>query len=334
MKKILAIIGRDIKSGLRDWLIVYLCIAALLMAFVLRLFIPTASGSPLHLVVLNETSDDLTHYLKTFAQVTEVKDLDTLNERILRIDDVIGVVELNDTFEIIVQGNETLPLEEVLKKMLNAFYLNLDPIDLPVDISFSDVGWEMSPLKLEGGALLMVFTTVFGGMLIVLNLVEEKMSNTLSAINVTPLFRWQFVIGKGFLGFLLPIFASVSAALILGFSDIHFPMFLLTILSTAFISLIIGFSIGVMNDDPISAMASMKIIFLPIFASVFGAMFLSDAWHVILYWSPYYWSYQSIHLILLNEGTWNEILLHSGIILIITAFVFLLLRPKIKRGLS
>lgn len=332
MKKILAVIGRDVKSGTRDWLIIYLSLASIMIALILRSLIPSVSDSTLSVVVTEDTSPAFVEYLETKANVTQVKDLDALEERILRIDDILGVVEKNGTYEIIAQGNESYPMDEPLRYMLNAY--GKENVELPMKIMFSDIGWRMSPLKLEGGTLLIIFTTVFGGMLILLNLVEEKMSNTMSAINVTPMSRAQFIIGKGLLGFVIPIIGGISAALILGFTEINIAMFIVTVIAIAFISIIIGFSIGVMNNEPISAIASMKMVFFPILASVFGAMFLPEKWLIVLYWSPYYWAYRSINAILLLEATWDLVLINAAIIIFITGLVFLALRKRIEHGLK
>ncbi len=331
MNKIMAVIGRDIRSGTRDWLIIYLSFAAILIALILRALIPSVSSSALNVVMLENATPELITFIEANATVSFVDDEEALKERILRIDDVVGLKEVNGKFEIIKQGNEAIPMETSLK-MIMATY-GKDTSNLPMTVAFSDIGWEISPIKLEGGSILIIFTTVFGGMLILLNLVEEKMSNTLSAINVTPMSRPQFIFGKGILGFSIPVIGGICAAIILGFGGINIWMFIVSILSIALISIIVGFSIGVTNNEPISAIASMKMVFVPILASVFGAMFLPDKWHFTLYWSPYYWAYDSIHAILLQEATWLQVLRDSGIIIVLTGLIFLALRKRIMQGL-
>jgi ABC-2 type transport system permease protein len=333
MKKILAIISRDVKSGTRDWLIIYLSLASLLIALILRTLIPGLSSSSLSVVMLDNADSKLVDTLSERATILLVDSQEALEERILRLDDVYGVIEQSDgTYNIINQGNEAMPMNDTLRYMINAY--SGQSVTLPFEVAFSDIGWMMSPLKLEGGSLLIIFTTVFGGMLILLNLVEEKMSNTLSAINVSPISRTQFVVGKGLLGFMIPIFGGFGSALILGFTEIDFLMYFVSVVSISLISIIIGFSIGVVNNEPISAIASMKIVFVPILASIFGAMFLSNQWQFVLYWSPFYWAYNSIHAILLDEATWGQVLRNSGLIILLTGLVFLGLRKRIQNGLN
>ncbi len=330
MKRILAIVARDFKSGTRDWLIVYLSIAPLLIAFILRLFIPSAGNSLLHLAMLED--DALAETMTTYATVEVFDDLEAIEQRVMKTDDILGLVTGADRHKIIRQGNEIGDLHTLLETLLKN--IESRAVDAPIDVRVSDVGFKISPLQLEGGTLLLIMTTVFGGMLIVLNLVDEKMYQTLQALNVAPVRRYELILGKGFLGLLLPIIGALGAVWILGFKDIHFGMFLVTLLSISLISMIIGFLIGVMNNEPIAAIASMKMIFVPVLASVFGAMFLSDKWHPLLYWSPFYWAYDSLHAIFLKQATWPLILTNALWVVLITAAVFVGLRKRINRGFN
>lgn len=331
MKRILAIVKRDILSGLRDFLVVYLMVAPVLIALVLRLLVGGMAATPLRAAVLDDGSPVVTE-LARFTRVEKFSTRDALVERVLRIDDVLGVVTAGTGHELIAQGNELPGTDLVLRNVLRRIQAGEGA--LPVTVRVSDVGYGMSPLKLQGGLLLIIMTTVFGGMLILLNLIEEKMSNTISAINVSPASRPEFIVGKGMLGFATPIVGSMAAVYILGFRDFDLAMFVVSLISLALTSLIVGFVIGVTNDEPISGIAAMKGVFVPVLASVLGAMFLAARWQFTLYWSPFYWGYSNMNAILLGEATWGMIMRNSAIILAITSVVFAALRPRIVRGLN
>ncbi|QSX08844.1 ABC transporter permease [Alkalibacter rhizosphaerae] len=333
MKKILAIVRRDVKSGTRDWLILYLSIAPILFALVIKALIPGVESSTLNVVLLEDVDKELSGYVENYAEVEYVDSMEAMEERVLRMDDIYGVTEgESEVYRIIRQGNEVGDTHEVLSMLLDQLAYE-EPVEMPVDVRFSDVGWEMSPLKLYGGNMIILFTTVLGGMLILLNLVEEKMSNTISAVNVSPVTRVEFVIGKGMLGFLLALLGSLAVVWILNFGAIRYDMLLVSLISIAFISVIIGFSIGVVHNEPIAAIASMKVTFVPVLASVFGAMYLPDKWQFVLYWSPFYWAYDSIRDILLQTADWPQVLRNSLLILVLTSLVFLALRKRISQGL-
>ncbi|MFP4456879.1 MAG: ABC transporter permease [Clostridia bacterium] len=332
MKKILAVFLRDLRSGTRDFIVVLLIVMPFLMALALRIFAPSVGDTNLNLVVYQNESKEVVEFLSLYSNVEKVEKNEQFEERILRKDDVFGVEYDNGKFIITTQGNEIYDMKEALGLLVSRY--GNEEVDIPINVEFSDIGWKESPLKLEGANLLIIFNTIFGGMLILLNMVEEKMSNTLNSVSVSSISRVEYLIGKGLLGFIIPIIASIGAVSILDFGTINYPMFILSLISISLISLILGFAIGIHNDEPIAAIASMKIVFVPVFASIFGAMFLSAAWQRVLYWSPFYWAYLSIKAILENEATWSLVLRNSSIIIAITALVFLLLRKRIAKGFS
>lgn len=333
LKRISTIMLRDIKSGLRDNMILYILVMPLLIAVVLRLFIPSA-GAHLIQVALPETSDPaLVDMLKEHAQVEKVADRAALERRVKARDDVFGILEQDDGgYEILATGNE----QEGMLDMLRSVLLVWENPELETGVMFdiSDLDWQLSPLARFGASFLVVFISVFGGMIVMLNLVEEKQDNTMAAIQVAAIHRHEYVIGKGLLGFILPILHGFAILVILGFTHLHFGMIAIVVLAIAFIGLILGFVIGIYNDNPIAAVSSMKIAFLPIFGSLFGAIFLAERWHPLLYWSPFYWAFQSLDAIVLQNAAWPLILRNSGIILAITFVVFLGLFRRIQKGLQ
>ncbi len=323
---------RDLKSGTRDFLIIYIMIAPFLLAFILRALIPSAGSATINIAVDDTISKTMITYLEDYGKVEQLDSIENIKTRVTKMDDVFGLVKTEHGYEIINQGNEIEGGIEMLQFIVDS-YKNKD-LELPVEVKISDIGKTLSPLKQYGANFWIVFGSVFGGMIILLALVEEKMENTLAAVNVAAISKMEFVIGKGLLGFIVPIIGTAGTLWILGFNDLNIGMTIVTVISIAIISVIIGFGIGVVNKEPIGAVASMKMVFIPIMASVFGGIFLADKWQFLLYWSPFYWAYRSIDAIILKTATWNMILLNSGLIIALTAVVFLLLSKRIRNGLN
>jgi ABC-2 type transport system permease protein len=181
--------------------------------------------------------------------------------------------------------------------------------------------------------MILLLVSIFGGMIVMLGLVEEKQYRTLAAINVAAVSPGEYVIGKGLLGFVIPVVHGFAILLILGFSEIDYLKVTLVILSIALIGMIAGFALGVWNDNQMTAISSMKVMFLPLLGSLFGAVFLPDKWLPLLYWSPYYWAFRAVEGILLQQATWPFVLQNCGLILLISLVIYLLLQKRIRRGL-
>ena len=332
LKRIAALVGKDIRIGMRDYLVIYIFIAPFLFALALRVLIPGVGSTTVKIVVPDTADSEFVSYIEGYGSVETAKDMESLEERVLRTDDIFGIVKEGGGYRIIQQGNETEGMADMLGFIINS-YINSD-IEIPAEVRISDIGWTLSPLKHQGTIFLVVFLTVLGGMVTVLSLVEEKMSNTISAINVSTVSKPEFIAGKGLLGYAMPITGAFGAMFIMGFSGLDYAMFTALILSIALISIIIGFSIGVVNTEPISAIASMKTTFIPVLGSLFGAIFLSEKWQFILYWSPFYWAYRGMDAIIMKTAQWGQILLYCLIILFLTAIVFSALSKRISRGLN
>jgi len=332
LKRIVAIAARDLKSGMRDFMVVYIIIAPILLAYVLSLFVPSAGAATLQFAVDKKLGNDIVDYLSQLGNVEVMKDADSIKNRVMQSDDVVGITKDGTKYEIILEGNETENTDIVTKQILMHF--EGAGSELPVEIKFSDIGWRISPLAQYGAITLVIMTTVLGGMMISFGIVEEKQSGTIGAVYASPVGRIEFVTGKSILGFIIPIAQSIAVMMIFRFTDVNFAMLLLVILCSSLIGILIGFVIGVIANDQISAVSSMKMTFLPAAASVIGAILLPSRWLPVLYWSPFYWTFAAINDLILKRETWANTLTYCGAILLLTPFAFLLFKKRIKTGLA
>jgi ABC-2 type transport system permease protein len=331
-RRIFAITLRDLKSGLRDYMILYVLVAPLLLAVILKAFVPSAGANLIRVAVLEDADSAWVEMLGQYGTVEQFRTRDELIRRVQDTDDVFAVIVTGGEYEVIAAGNEAEGSREMVLSVINGI-ANQD-LELPVTLSISDMGWQLSPLLQQGSNLILLFVSIFGGVIVMFGLVEEKQYKTLAAINVSAVSRSEYVIGKGILGFIIPVLHGFGILLILGFTSIDYLKVTLVILSVALIGVIVGFVIGVWNDNQMTAVSSMKMTFLPLLGSVFGAIFLPDKWLPVLYWSPYYWAYEAVDGIILKEASWPFILRNCAIILLITIVIFLLLQKKIRRGMA
>ena len=333
LKKIFAIFGRDLKVSLRDFMSLMFIVIPILLAIAVNLFAPGIQDTTVNLALLEGKNQAMVSYLEKYAHVRQYKDYKTLEARVMQRDNFIGIVGEGSDSYILVQGNE--PEEMVAyTKMLKTFYeYNRQPGDSTATIK--EFGVKTPPVKMLWANMGILLMTVLAGMLISLNIVDEKMDNTISAINVTPVSRMAWIFGKSLLGILLALIGCTAMVLITGVAgNVNFIQLLLFVSVSSLISIMIGFLEGLNSDDVMTALASTKMVMLPLAASVAGYEFLAAKWQWVLYWSPFYWIYKGNIDILNGSMTWLDLLLSSGIVLAIAALVFAYTAPRIRKGLE
>lgn len=334
LKKIFAVFQRDLKVNLRNFLTIYLMIAPFLLAFAINFLVPSVNDTTINLVMLESANPDYVANLEQYARVELVKNMDAAITRVEQRDDMIAVLEDSQTgnYYVLQQGNETPEIVE-FAKLLKSFV----ELDYQVDqsnVEIKDFGRTEPPLKAILVNLCVIFITILGGMLIAINIVEEKMDNTVSAINVTPLSRVGFLIGKSMIGVILSLYSAVAILWITGYRHVNFGMLLVQLFVITILSILMGFAQGINSNDVMDAAAGLKMMFLPVIGAVAAAEFLADKWQWVCYWIPYYWTYLGTDAILSDVATWPQILFYSAITLGITAVIFAILAPRVHKGLQ
>lgn len=334
-KKIVTIFSRDFLSSSRDAIAIYIMIVPFVLAIGIIFLTPGLNDTTVNIAMLS--SDDKAHvdFMKRYAKVEVFDSTNELERRIQKRDDIGGVVPLDEDskrYEIVFQGNETDMIKEYVK-VLNALY-ELDSAEENSTAEIYSFGNQVPPLKAKLVNMLILLTIMLAGMLITITIVEEKADKTISAINVSPISQTAFVLGKGMFSLIFMVIGVIAAILITGFYTINWFMILLVGFTSMLLTLIVGFLQGLNSKDVIEAAGGFKAIFLPIAASVAGYELLADKWQWTMYWSPFYWGYKANDLILTNTAQWGTILLCVGMVLALSLAVYLVLLPRIRKGLS
>jgi len=332
LKKLFIIFKRDLKSASRDPMAMYIIIMPILFALAITLFSPGLNDTTINIALLK--SDDTTHieYMKQFAKVELFHNIEDVNKRINKRDDIVGMLKDRDEYNIILQGNEGKMVEDYAK-MLSALY-EIGANKQDSSVTMMSFKHSVPPLKTTLVNMLISMTIMLAGMLIAISIVEEKMDNTINALNVTPLSQTGFVMGKSLMGSIIAMISIILSLIITGYYDVNWLMIILVGLTSLILSLIIGFVQGLASDDIMEAAANVKIIFLPISGSIIGYELLSDKWQWTMYWSPFYWAYKANLLILSKTADWKEILIDVAMVLILSLAVYFISLPKLRKGLS
>ena len=334
LKKLFIVFKKDFLTSRRDFMALYIMVAPIILAVCVQLFSPGLNDTTVNLAMFK--SDDAQHiaYMEQFANVELFDSIDEVERRVLKRDDIAAVIPLGDDsgYEIVLQGNEDKIIENYAV-MLNTFY-ELGATKEETTAQLVSFGRIVPPLKSMLVTMLISMTIMLAGMLISISIVEEKYENTINALNVTPISQTGFVLGKSLLGAVVTLVGIVCAVLITGFYDINWFMILLMGFTSMLLSFIVGFLQGLGSDDVMEAAAGVKMIMLPIAGSIAGYEFLADKWQWTMYWSPFYWAYKANIMILSKTADWGTVLLAAGMVTVLTLLVYLLMLPKLRKGLS
>lgn len=332
IKKILTIFSRDLKVSLRSFIALYIILFPIVFGVGINLLAPGINDTTVNLAMIKGENVRQIQYLKDFAETEILESAEEVESRVKSRDDILGIIPEQDGYYILSQGNEPEYMVEFAKTLL-VLYDNKATIE-ESRAEIIELGRTMPPMKktLVNSAIMLY--SVMGGMLIAINIVEEKADKTLSAVNVTPISRIGYIFGKSFMGVLFPLVGTVLMLIITGFRDVHFGQAAVMVLVSSIISILVGFIEGVNNDDIINAAGNIKLLFLPLAGSIAAIEMLSDSWQKFFYWIPFYWTYKGNDLVLSKTGDWSEILTYAAIVFGISAIVFAVLAPRIRKGLE
>lgn len=332
LKRIWSIFIRDLRVNMREFMTLYMMIIPLVLAVGINLLSPGINDTTVNLALIENENPEQAAYFDDFAHVELFSDEQRVEDRVMSRDAVVGILPKDNGYYIMTQGNEP---ESVLEyaKLLNVLYES----DVQLEDARSEIiefGRTVPPLKKMLVNMLLLLISMLAGMLIAMNILEEKVDQTVSAINVTPTSRSAFILGKSLTGMAVALFSSIACLLITGFYNVNLGQAALVVFSSTILSLLIGFIQGINSDDVMEAAGSVKLMFLPMAGSIAGYEFVTGNWQIFFYWSPFYWAYRANDMILSKSGTWPQLILFIGIILAICGAVYALLAPRIVKGLQ
>ncbi|MDW7671723.1 MAG: ABC transporter permease [Bacillota bacterium] len=333
IRKILTLFQRDLKTSVRNFITLYILVVPVMFAIMINVFSPGINDTTVEIVLLEGENPQQEKYFSQFAKVEVLQTIEDIEERVIKRDNIVAVLpDAGDEYFILRQGNEPEYVIDYVRYLTTFDHYDIGIQDSTAEIV--DYGRDIPPLKKLMVNVAIIFTSIMGGMIIAINIVEEKVDNTISAINLSPVSRLGFIAGKSMIGVFVPIVGSFILLFFTGFRDINYFHALLMVATTCLISLTVGFVEGVNNDDVMTAAGNMKLLFLPLFGSIAGAELLADKWQPLFYWVPFYWAFKGNNLVLSNSGSWLEIVRYSGIVLVISLVVFAVLAPRIRKGLE
>ncbi len=332
MNRIISIFQRDFKSSLREYILLYMMLGPLLLAVGFSLIIPSTESASLQFALESNLDQPIIDEFNKYGNVFLFETRDEIKNRVNEIDDIAGIARDEEgNLYVILEGNETHDTEVVPQKIIR----ELEGVnDANIGYKIRNVGITKSPISIIGSAALMITAIILGGIIIGFNIIEEKESGTIRALNVTTMNKFEFIIGKSLLGFVLPVAQVFIILWLLKISNVNHLMVLVIVLAGTVTSSVLGFLIGVISDNQIAGVMNMKLIYLATAASIVGAMILPKESQIFLYLLPTYWIFVGFRDIVSNTATWHHIFVNLSWILGMTFVLFMVIRKRIIRGLT
>lgn len=267
LTRILTMMRKDALTGGRDQITLYMLLSPVLLGLVLTLLMPVLERAGPSFAVSAELPEPAREALAAHGELELLPDRAAVERRVRARDDVTGVVPRGpEGVEIIVQGDEPEALWGLARAILD--------------------GQHPPPAEAQARPQLRLITASIAGYCVIaivglmlgFAILEEKITNTYVAFEVSPLRFFEYLGAKLLLGLGLALLMIIPAlALPLGFA-INWPAVMLMTCASLPFAVSLGLFVGVFAKDQLGAVAVMKAL-IPVWCSlpVLGFV-LPDPW--------------------------------------------------------
>jgi len=325
MRRIFNIFKRDLSGSLRDSLLLYMIAAPVILALVLRFFIAGADAAALQFAVDKNVEGEIIEELRKYGRVEVFDDEKGVEKRIWGADDVAGIIKDGDEYKIILEGNESGDTKELTQMIMQDILYHKDT---GVNFIVKDLGRKNSPVAVVEAASLFLMLFALCGAVIGFNIIEEKESQTLSALSVTPMKGYEYIIGKSLIGILMPLALGYVLIWLLGIKNVDSEKLFLMTLCGTIIAVLVGFIVGSLSGNQIAGIANLKVLGIILSGSVVGALMLPEGKQFLLYWIPTYWSFKGFYGTFIGNISWRQIIIYNAWAVGLSIFIFSLLKRK------
>jgi ABC-2 type transport system permease protein len=215
-------------------------------------------------------------------------------------------------------------LFELASNISPQIFFHNSPQSLPV-INIRDRFWYNPELNYKlymVPGILGILITIIAFFLSSLNIVREKEIGTIEQLNVTPIRKHQFIIGK-LLPFLILALFELAFGLILAFIvygiKIEGNIFLIFGLSSLYIIAILGFGLLISTVSSTQQQALFVVFFFNILLILLGGLFTSidsmPGWaQVLAFCNPFAHFIEILRRVMIKGAGFNEVRLQAGML--------------------
>jgi len=262
--------------------------------------------------------------LEVFATPLLVK------ERVLRSDDVPGLLFIDGKSTLVMEGNEgeeARTLKAVIEQALSG--------ETVAEFTLTQAATSSKSLLKEYGAIIFILmNTLLGSLMMAFNIIEDKESKAMRALGVSPLSMLEMTIARGLfaLGLSL-IMVLISTTLLLG-AQVNYGLLIIGFFFSIALPVLSGYVIGGVADSQLKAIAILKFYFLVYLTLPIITIFIPQQSHIFFYWLPNYWMWRTFEQLFIGDlggpGFWFSGLITLGISLLLVVIAFPFLRKQLK----
>lgn len=289
-RRLLTVMAKDARTSRRDSITTYMILAPILMALVLRLVLPLIEGSPYSFAVSADLDPEIVRALEAHGEVIVFADRAAVIERVLRIDDVTGVVRATSGLpEVLVQGNEAPSTRQVAAIILDA---RAEGRALPPP---RPVHGER-PVGMILAAVVAFSTLLLAGLAIGFTVLEEREHGVTALIAVSPLRFSEYLAAKLLASSAAGVALTCAATAIVLDGRVPWAPLLLACLAALPSALLLGLLVAAFAKSQLQAIAMLKAL-LFVFSSLPVVGFAVEgtrwAWTVAAF--PNHWATQALY---------------------------------------
>jgi ABC-2 type transport system permease protein len=288
LKRIKTLLRQDLTNALRDNILLYMIFGPILLALGARLFLPSLDQTSMNFAVQAGTSLEIQSELARLGQVQPYPDAETVRQRVLRSDDVIGLVLQDGTPTLLLEGNEGENAQELATDHLACLIRGGGDRLFPHQVEAP-----RSLLTEYTAIIFIMIGLLLGALVMAFNIIEDKETRALKALGVSPLSLLEMSLARGLFAFGVSLFIVLAATFILVGTGVNYGLLVVGFCFSIGLPLLTGFVIGGVADSQLKAIAVLKfymIIYLTLPAVSF---FIPRSWHVFFYPLPNYWMWQT-----------------------------------------
>lgn len=329
MKAIISLMRQDLATALRDNIILYMIISPLLLALLVKLFLPSVEITGMSMAVSRQVDEQLISSLEDYAVVELFDSVDQVTARVEQNDAVSGLIVHNGELVLLFEGNEPQAIIESGQAVLAA----VTAAEKLVIFESRSVGESSSLFRQILVLSLIMLALMLGGVASGFNIIDEKETRAVSAIAVSPLGQRRYMVARTLGAVVITYLVTTGTALILVGPAVDYLLLAASIAASVLIIAAITLIVGGFANNQISAIAVIKVL-MPLYMAVpITSLFVPERWQAIFYPLPNYWQFQMIRSLFFGTETSGSFWLAMLLTVALSAILLLLLVKIIRSRL-